>query len=107
MKSIKLNKSLLKKHPADILVELGAVDKEKKQGYPGHLYFSAQDYKELRNNVTKLAKKERPYAPSKSIQATVGWVLLDYGPNESLGDAIKPGYALIDEEAIKNSKDAT
>lgn len=33
-------------------------------------------------------------------EVTVEMTLLNWGPNESLGDAVKPGYALVDYEAI-------
>jgi hypothetical protein len=105
MKAVKLTKRMLKMHPADLLVKIGAVDKDKKQAYPGDVYFSREDYQELKKNLKESAKKESEFRPStKRLAYIVSVELLNYGPNESLGDAIRPGWALVDEEAIEKVK---
>lgn len=105
MKTIKLTKKMLKMHPADLLIKLNLVNKEKTIVYPQHVYFSKEDYKELRGNLMAYAKKQVPFSTKRLLDCTVGVDLLNYGPNESLADAIKPGYAIIDEEAIKNERE--
>lgn len=102
MKAIKLNKRLLNKHPADILIEFGAVDLN--QGFPEHVYFSKEDYQTLKKNLIKKAKKELKGYSNHYIKYAVGVELLQFGPNESLASAIKPGFALIDMDAIENEK---
>ena len=105
MKTVKVTKNMLKMHPADLLVKLGAVDKEKKFSYPGYVFFSKEDYKELRENLRNRAKKEFPHANKRGLDSVVGMELLNYGPNESLAEAIKPGYALVDEEGIEKENE--
>jgi hypothetical protein len=49
-------------------------------------------------------KKEYPYINSRKLNTAVGMELLNLGPNEGLKDAIRPGYALVDEEAIEKEE---
>ena len=104
MKTIKLTKKMLKMHPADLLIKLGAVDKEEKNVFPSHVYFSKEDYKELRTNLKFLAKKSAPNTSERLLNYSVNVDSLNYGPNQSLEKAIRPGYALIDEEAIEKDR---
>lgn len=104
MKMVKLTKNMLKCYPADLLVALGAVDNNNTVTFPNHVYFSKEDYYELRSNVRKQAKKVYPNATKMRIDGIVGMELLNYGPNESLAEAIRPGYALVDLEKIKKEK---
>ncbi len=101
MKTVKVTKKMLKLHPQDLLIKLGAANVEKRRAYPQHVYFSKADYKELRANVQKMAKKEYPYSSKKGLDYAVGMTLLDLGPNETLAEAIKPGYAVVDFDSIK------
>ena len=101
MESVKLTKNTLKLHPADLLIKLGATIES--SAFPQHVYFSKEDYKLLRQNLIKHIKKVRPEASSKWIQWASGLELLNYGPNESLANAIKPGYCLVGREAIKKA----
>lgn len=91
---------MLNMHPANLLVKLDAVSIDQKTGYPQHVYFSKEDYKTLRLNLKKYAKKVAPHAPERLLNSSVGTDLLNYGPNTTLSNAIKPGYALVDYEAI-------
>jgi hypothetical protein len=104
MKSVKLTKKMLTLSPGELLIKLRAVNKELKQAYPQHVYFSKEDYKNLRANTRKLLKKEYPYINSRKLNTAVGMELLNLGPNEGLKDAIRPGYALVDEEAIEKEE---
>lgn len=104
MKTIKLTKRTLRLHPADLLIKLGAVDLEKKRAYPSHVYFSKEDYKELRVNLRKNAKKQYPGFRSRYIDSAVGMELLNYGPNQNLEEAIRPGYVLVDFDSIELEK---
>ncbi len=99
MKQVKISKSLLKKHPADILLAFGVT--KINICYPQHVYFSGEDYKILRKNLRAKAKKEYPGATAKIITSAVEMELLNFGPNESLAKAIRPGYALIDTDSIE------
>lgn len=54
--------------------------------------------------MRKQAKKVYPNATKMRIDGIVGMELLNYGPNESLAEAIRPGYALVDLEKIKKEK---
>lgn len=100
MKVVKVTKKMLKMHPADLLVQLGLVNKEKKLAFPERVYFSKEDYKELKQNLTNYAKKKLTSSSKRIIDYSVGVDLLNYGPNESLADALKPGFALIDSEGL-------
>ena len=100
MKAVKLTKKMLRMHPADLLLELGAVNMPKTQAYPSCVYMSKADYKELRQNLVKSAKKQYPYATKNRLDSSVNMELLNYGPSESLQDAIKPGYVLLDVDSI-------
>lgn len=96
MKTVKLTKKMLKLHPADLLVKLGAVNKEKTESYPSNVYFSDKDSSALKKNLVTKAKKSMPSASKKYVDYSVGMEWLNYGPNESLGNVLKPGYAVID-----------
>ncbi len=106
MKVVKLNKKLLSLHPAIFLKKIGAINVEQTRVFPSDVYLSKKDYKSLEDTVRKMAKKEMPGATKVYINKQVSWEMLGYGPNESLGDAIKDGFALIDEEAIKKEVEA-
>ena len=103
MKTVKLTKKMLTLYPGDLLESLGAVNVEAKRAYPQHVYFSKKDYDELTKNVKRLAKKERPDATDKFIANVVGYTMLDLGPNETLADALKPGFAVVDIESIEEA----
>jgi hypothetical protein len=104
MTPIKITKRMLKLHPADLLLKINAVDETQKMGYPQHVFFSKEDYAELRKNLKKNAKKEIPYAGERLLNYSVEMDLLNLGPNQGLEDVIKPGYALIDWASIKKEK---
>jgi hypothetical protein len=105
MKKIKLNKKLLSKLPNDFLVSIGAADKEPKAGrlqlYPELVFLSKEDAKKLKQNIAKAAKKQYPGMTKNYRDRVIGMEWLNFGPNESLSEAIKPGYALIDIETIQ------
>ena len=101
MEAVRITKKMLKLHPCDLLVKLNAVSKDGRFGLPTHVYFSKEDYKELKNNLKKSAKKSAPSSPERLVSYSVGVDLLNYGPNENLGDVLKPGWALVDREAIE------
>jgi hypothetical protein len=99
MKAIKLTKKMLSLEPMDLLVKLGASNET--TAFPQHVYVSKQDYKSIKNNVRKLAKKQFPGFAKKHIDNVVGFEMLSYGPNSVLEDALKPGFAVVDFEAIE------
>ena len=83
-------------HPADLLVNLGLVDLDKKEAYPSRLFFSKEDYKELENNLKKSIKRTDGWT-AKAVNYSVGIDMLNYGPNQSLEEVIRPGWALISD----------
>lgn len=99
MKIIKLTKRMLKMYPSDLLIKLEANNPQKNVAYPMHVYFSKEDYKELKKNLIKRLVKQNWNKKERIL--SISFEMFNYGPNESLGKAIRPGYALIDEEAIK------
>lgn len=101
MKIVKITKRMLKMHPMDLLVKLEAVNMDKKESYPSHVYFSKEDSKELKKNLKKNAKNISNKTSNRLINYSVGLDWLNYGPNETLAVAIRPGYALIDYEKVK------
>jgi hypothetical protein len=102
MKVVKLTKKMLAMYPDDLLVKLGAVNNSKTVVYPCHVYFSEKDYETLKNSLKKKIKKEMVWATEKHIKTVVEFELLNVGPNEGLKKAIKPGFAIIDVESIRN-----
>lgn len=100
MKVIKLRDSDLKDYP-ELLQRCNAVDGT--QAYPQYVYLSDKDLKTLIVNIVKEAKKEAPYLKGPRLQAALGYHKLNLEPNSSFRMAIKPGFALVDDEAI--SKD--
>lgn len=104
MKILKLTKKMLKMHPADLLIKIGAVDEENKYAYPNFVYFSKSDYKELRKNLKQFAKKSCPETSERLLNYSVNVDLLNYGPNETLAEAIRPGYMLVDYDEIEKVK---
>jgi hypothetical protein len=100
MKQIKLKKTDLNKTPAELLIKLGAVNATKTAAYPNHVYLSKEDYKTLVKNYTKALKKEAPYLNAKKLASSVGYEFLNLGPSQLLEAAIRPGYAIVDDEGI-------
>lgn len=106
LKVVKIKKSWLKKEPADLLRLLGVVDEKLREAHPERAFSSKEDYAKLRKNLLKLFKKERPGFTKKWYDMAVGMELLNFGPNQSLEEVIRPGYMLIDQppKGIKNAK---
>lgn len=103
MIAVKLTRKMKSMYPDELLVALGAANLKTKTAYPQHVYLSAVDYKNLRKcmyrNERKLAGESlRP----KHVRYAVEMYLLNLGPNEMLRLAIKPGFVLVDDDAIKN-----
>jgi len=103
MKQIKVNKRLFQSEPSKLLKAVGAVVGY--QAYPSDVYVSKEDYKSMVKATIKMFRKEYPYMKPSStkLRASIGVHLLNLGPNETLGDAIKPGYVLVDEDSIKEA----
>lgn len=100
MKAVKIKKTDLNKGSYDLLVKLGAFDDEIGAAFPSNVYMAKEDYDYLRKATQKLFKKQYSYMPNRGIAAATEWDLLGYGPNQSLQAAIRPGYVLIDWDAI-------
>lgn len=100
MKVIKLRDSDLKDYP-ELLQRCNAVDGN--QAYPQYVYLSDRDLKTLVINIVKSAKKEAPHLQGRPLQAALSYHKLNLEPNSSFRMALKPGFALVDDEAI--SKD--
>lgn len=104
MKFVKITKKILKMEPKDLLIALGAVDLDKGRAFPECVYMSKKDYLIFRKNLTKTIKKCHPLTKPTRIQYFVGIELLNLGPNESLENAIKPGYILVDTRSIQEAR---
>jgi hypothetical protein len=103
MKTIKLNKKMLSLELEELLEKLGAVKKEIHKAFPEHVYLSKDDYKTLQRNVEKRLKKDYSDYSKKHIKASTQYRLLEFGPNESLGNVLKKGYAVVDLDSIEKS----
>lgn len=101
MMQVKLSKRILNMEPSDILVKLGAWSQDLKHAYPSRVFVSAEDYKTIKKNLAARYKKMFPYASRRRISCEVGMDLLGFGPNQSLEKAVRPGYALVDYNGIK------
>ena len=86
---------MLKLHPVDLLEKLGVVSEDKTRAFPEKVYFSKEDYRVLENNLKKYAAKHCYGMSPKLINYSVGIDMLKYGPNQSLQEVIRPGWALI------------
>lgn len=101
MKIVKITKNMTSLCPCDFLVKLGAFSQELKQTFPEHVYISKKDYNTLEKNLIKTIKKEDRKITKAQLELVKGFEMLNYGPNQSLAEAIVPGFALIDEDKIK------
>src|SRR5271166_5344616 len=98
MKTVKLTKKMLSMEPMNLLVKLGASNKT--TTFPQHVYLSKKDYATIENNVRRLAKKQYPDYAKNYIDNVVGFEMLNYGPSSLLETALKPGFAVVDVDAI-------
>lgn len=83
------------KDPVVLIRATKMFDEDENQSYPENIYVSDEDYETLENNVKKIIKQEYPGITSKQMTSTLGMHMLNFAPNQSLGKAIKPGYALL------------
>jgi len=88
MKAVKLTKTQLKLSPAYFLNDLGARNADE-------VYVSKEDYQTLKNNLAKQMRKNFPGMGKGALERALGWELLAFGANETLRDAIRPGYAIL------------
>jgi hypothetical protein len=98
MTEIKIRKSWLR-DPTLLLKKLGAV--KGNQAYPSDVYISARDYEFMRTSLRKVGKKQR--LGGRRLDMAVEMELLNYGPNQSLKNAIRQGFALVDTKTIKEA----
>jgi hypothetical protein len=106
MKVVKLTKKMFHMHPADLLVKLGAVNKEQGIVYPQYVYFSEQDSKKYKKLFKKLVKKKLKRCSDRLINYSVNMDWLNYGPCHMLGKALKDGIVIVDDEAIKKAQES-
>lgn len=100
LKVVKLTKNDLKKHPADILKKVGAVDKIRGATFPTHVYMSKKDLDIVEANLRKSFKKANPLSRKQAIDRSVDFAMADFGPNEALAKVMVSGVALVDTEAL-------
>jgi len=103
LKAIKIRKSDLNKAPEDFLRKFGAVSKETGRAYPTQVFISYSDYAVMKKNFRRFVKKNAPGISKRKLDESVGMHFLQYGPNDSLGSAVQPGYLLIDVEGIEQN----
>ena len=70
------------------------------QAFPSDVYCSREDIKKMEKAIMKEFKKEYPYVRATKLKSSVAMHMLNLSPNESLADAIRPGYVLVDVETI-------
>lgn len=105
-KVLRIKKSDLKKDPDQILAKVGAIDLDLKRAYPSHVHMSYQDYTELTRNLRrKVRKLLGRYATKQSVNQAVSLELLQFGPSTVLGEAVRPGYVLVDTEGLQENID--
>ncbi len=97
MKYFKFKKSWYK-DLTKLLTEVGAVSKDGKQSYPGHVYVNPIDYKEIKRGIRKEYVKIYSYLPSRKIDNAVSVYLLNYGPVEC--KAVQSEYVIVDDEKV-------
>jgi len=104
MKVVRITKRMLNLTPGELLLTLGACNKEKTLAYPWHVYFSNQDYNQLKKNTRAVIRAASPYYSKRYIDTQLGYEMLNYGPNTSYAEGVKPGYALVDYDGIEKEK---
>lgn len=92
---VKLTKKLLNLLPDELLVKIGAWDKELKQTYPQYVFMDSKDYNKYKSGIKKKVKKQR---------SSIEYYFLMYGPSTGNQKITIPGYLLIDEYGIKEEK---
>lgn len=92
MKVVKIKKAWLR----DCITLLRELDLVKgDRCFPDGLYLSKEDYTTLKSHTKKAFKKDYPHISARGLDSSVSLHWLNYGPNEGLGNVIKPGYAVI------------
>lgn len=94
-KIVKLSKKDLNSSLEDLLKKYNLVMGT--SAFPERLYLSKKDYNKLYNNIKKLFKKELKIGGKSYINYSVDAYFTTLGPNTSLQNIIKPGYAIITE----------
>lgn len=89
----------------EFLNKMGA--KDGNTSYPGHVYLSTEDAAQLRRANRRMFRAKYPYASKLKIDSMIGTFWLMYGPNQSISKAVRPGYALVEVEAIEADKRAS
>lgn len=106
LKIVKLTKNDLKKHPADILKKVGAVDKNRGNAYPTHVFMSKKDLDVVEANLKKSLKKSNPRMSKQALDRSVYFVMADFGPNTYLQDVMASGIAVVDVESLNKDLNA-
>lgn len=82
----------------DFLQKVGAV--QGNSSYPSQVYLSDEDAATLKRAQRRKFRAEKPYLRKRYIDVANETYWLQYGPNTTLGKAVRPGYALIDVDSI-------
>ena len=97
MKVFKISKKDLAE-PEKLLRKVGAtVDS---YAFPEYVYVSKEDYATLKRNLTNSRKGCYEDLSKEFLTQAVNWQMLNFGPNQSLEAAIKPGFVLVDTSGI-------
>lgn len=96
IKAVKLSKKHIKAGDLQkLLRQAGLVNEEEGHAHPDRLWASRQDLKTMRAALKRYAKKQYP-GSKKAQDSAVGLAWLQLSPNESLADALKPGFFIVD-----------
>jgi hypothetical protein len=98
LKQIKLKKSSFRDY-YEFIHAVGAV--QDNYAYPQCVYVSNDVDRLLYRNTARTARKELGATTAKGVQYAVGLERLNIGPNLSLGDFLKRGTVLVDEEELE------
>lgn len=98
MKQVKITKRDLLKTPEDFLRKVGAV--RGSTSYPSCVQMSHEDLAVLKKNYRRRFRKAKPWLRKRQVDSAVGNCILMYGPATIYGEAIRPGYVLVDDSFI-------
>lgn len=67
------------------------------QAYPSNLHISLVTQKKINKEIKAAFKKQYPGISKRKLDSVTGMHFLNLGPSTILQEAIKPGYAIIEE----------
>jgi len=84
-----------------LLRRVGALNKDGDIALPSYVYWNTKDLNKSKKELIKLFKKEKPYYNKNNVACGVAMYILNLSPSEVRGAALKDGYMLVDDKAIR------